>query len=118
MPTSPLLDQGIKLFNRGMYFEAHEVWEDLWRETDGPLRNFYQGLIHAAVGLYHLRQENATGARIQLGKSLARLGAYPGECEGIDNAGLMEELAGVRERLEAQGIRILRVNDKDGAKGC
>ena len=27
---------GIVLFNRGDYFEAHEVWEDLWMETAGP----------------------------------------------------------------------------------
>ena len=42
---------GIVLFNRGDYFEAHDVWELLWQETFGEDRPFYQGLIQAAVGL-------------------------------------------------------------------
>ena len=25
------------------FFEAHEVWEDLWHDTAGPDRRFYQG---------------------------------------------------------------------------
>ena len=38
---------GILHFNRGDYFEAHEVWEDLWHDKAGPDRRFYQGLIQA-----------------------------------------------------------------------
>src|SRR5262245_54282863 len=44
---------GIQLFNHRDFFEAHEVWEDLWQECAGPERRFYQGLIQAAVGLLH-----------------------------------------------------------------
>src|SRR5438552_2172913 len=43
-----LLVDGINFFNTGRYFQAHESWEDLWRETKGPLRLFYQGLVQAA----------------------------------------------------------------------
>ena len=25
-------ESGIELFNRGEYFDAHEVWEDLWMD--------------------------------------------------------------------------------------
>src|SRR5271165_2510542 len=44
---------GIVLFNRHDFFEAHEVWEDLWMDTALPEKRFYQGLIQAAVGLCH-----------------------------------------------------------------
>ena len=44
---------GIVLFNRGDFFEAHEVWESLWMETFTPEKKFYQGLIQAAVALCH-----------------------------------------------------------------
>ena len=54
---------GIVHFNRGDYFEAHEVWEDLWHDTAGPDRRFYQGLIQAAVAVYHAGNGNARGAR-------------------------------------------------------
>jgi len=54
---------GIVLFNRGDFFEAHEVWEDLWMETGGgPEKRFIQGLIQAAVGLCHFCNGNVRGA--------------------------------------------------------
>lgn len=53
---------GIVLFNRGDFFEAHEVWESLWMETPDPDRRFYQGLIQAAVALCHFGNGNLRGA--------------------------------------------------------
>ena len=53
---------GIVLFNRGDFFEAHEVWESLWMDTHGPERPFIQGLIQAAVGLCHFCNGNVRGA--------------------------------------------------------
>ena len=53
---------GILLFNRGDFFEAHEVWESLWMETHGPEKPFVQGLIQAAVGLCHFCNGNIRGA--------------------------------------------------------
>ncbi len=53
---------GVVLFNAGDYFEAHEVWEDLWAESHGTTRKFYQGLIQAAVGLCHFTNGNLGGA--------------------------------------------------------
>lgn len=54
---------GVLLFNSGDWFEAHEVWEDLWAEAGSGLeRRFYQGLIQAAVGLCHFGNGNLGGA--------------------------------------------------------
>jgi predicted metal-dependent hydrolase len=53
---------GIVYFNERDFFEAHEVWEDLWAEAAGPERRFYQGLIQAAVGLHHFSNGNLRGA--------------------------------------------------------
>jgi predicted metal-dependent hydrolase len=53
---------GIEFFNEGDYFEAHEVWEDLWSESHGDERRFVQGLIQAAVGLFHFGGGNLGGA--------------------------------------------------------
>ena len=86
------LEQGINFFNSGRYFEAHEVWEGMWREEQGPLRLFLQGLIQAAVGLHHLSRNNPVGAQSQLAKSLAKLSQYPAETERIDVVRLRREL--------------------------
>jgi len=53
---------GIVFFNEQAFFEAHEVWEDLWAESFGPERKFYQGLIQASVGLCHFGNGNLRGA--------------------------------------------------------
>jgi predicted metal-dependent hydrolase len=77
-----LLRQGIIFFDTGRYFEAHEVWEDLWRGTSpGSVRLLYQGLIQGAVGMHHLSRGNMRGARAQLTKALEKLqGAPVGTC--------------------------------------
>ncbi len=53
---------GVVLFNEQDYFGAHEVWEDLWADSYGDDRRFYQGLIQAAVGLCHFSNGNLNGA--------------------------------------------------------
>src|SRR5262249_37101593 len=53
---------GIVCFNERDFFEAHEVWEDIWMDCTGPERRFYQALIQAAVALYHFRNGNLRGA--------------------------------------------------------
>jgi uncharacterized protein len=53
---------GIVLFNRGDFFEAHEVWESLWMETFTEDKRFFQALIQAAVGLLHFCNGNVRGA--------------------------------------------------------
>ncbi len=53
---------GVLFFNERDFFEAHEVWEDLWSESHGDERRFYQGMIQAAVGLFHFEGGNLGGA--------------------------------------------------------
>jgi uncharacterized protein len=55
---------GAALFNDEKFFEAHDVWEDLWREMTGPDKNFVQGLIQAASALHQWRKGNLRGARL------------------------------------------------------
>lgn len=59
----PLYLAGIEHFNACDYYESHEVWEELWTDYRGPSRKFYQGLIQAAVALYHFGNGNLRGAR-------------------------------------------------------
>jgi hypothetical protein len=61
-PEDSLYLAGIEHFNRGEYFEAHEVWEDLWKDCPAADRRFYQALIQAAVAIYHAQRGNRTGA--------------------------------------------------------
>jgi predicted metal-dependent hydrolase len=71
------------------------LWEDLWRETEAPLKTCYQGLIQAAVGLYHLSNLNEVGAASQLQKSIRNLEAGGPAAPDLDVAGLVQQLHGI-----------------------
>ncbi|MFY9553222.1 MAG: DUF309 domain-containing protein, partial [Blastocatellia bacterium] len=60
---SPQYLEGIDDFNSGRYFDAHEVWEEVWLRSSGDTKLFYQMLIQAAVGLHHYERGNSRGAR-------------------------------------------------------
>jgi len=110
------LDNGINFFNSGHYFEAHEVWEDLWRATSGDLKLFYQGLIQTAVGLHHLSRKNMSGARAQLSKALPKLDEQSGHATGIDAADLQRVLRKVLDELDVASpgeVRIARLKSKN-----
>jgi len=55
--------RGIELFNEHDFFEAHEVWEDIWRMAYGLKHDFYQGMIQCAVALEHYHRSNPRGVR-------------------------------------------------------
>jgi uncharacterized protein len=75
---------GIDLFNRREFFEAHEVWEDVWQDTPGPERRFYQGLIQAAVAAYHAGNGNGRGARRLFHSGRKYMSAFPSHQLGLD----------------------------------
>src|SRR3954452_25350057 len=75
---------GIAHFNRGDFFEAHEVWEDLWRDTAGPDRRFFQGLIQAAVAVYHAGNGNARGDRRLFHSGRRYMSVYPQRHLGLN----------------------------------
>jgi predicted metal-dependent hydrolase len=55
--------EGIRLFNEEEFFECHDVLEELWAATDGPDKKMIQGLIQAAISLFHFGNENFGGAK-------------------------------------------------------
>jgi len=54
--------QGIEHFNAQLYYEAHDLWEELWNELSGDEHIFVKGLIQVSVGLYHATNENYKGS--------------------------------------------------------
>lgn len=75
--------RGIQLFNRAEFFAAHEVLEEVWRESHGPEKKFLQALIQVAVALHHHGRGNAAGARSLLARAARNLDGYPERFAGI-----------------------------------
>jgi len=75
--------EGIRLFNEEEFFECHDVLEELWAETDGPEKKFIQGVIQAAISLFHFGNENFGGAKKLYITARKLLDVHPAETMGI-----------------------------------
>jgi len=84
--------EGINYFNECEFFEAHEAWEDLWANMEGPSRKFYQGLIQVAVCLHHFGNGNIRGAKKLYNSSTNYLQPYGPVHANLDVQKLLTEL--------------------------
>ena len=75
---------GVELFNRGEYFDTHEVWEELWLDCPAAERRFYQSLIQAAVALYHWSNGNLAGATRLFHSGKRYMAPYSPAHRGLD----------------------------------
>lgn len=73
-----------ELFNKQEFFKAHEVLEDLWRETWGADRDFYQGLIQIAATFVHAQKGRWESSEKLLQRSVERFKGYPRVYQGVD----------------------------------
>lgn len=80
------------------YFECHEVLEELWLEEGRNL--LLQGLLQVAVGLYHYRNGNVSGAIKLFAAAVDKLAGYPADALGIDLNRLLADVREYREKLE------------------
>lgn len=68
-----------ELFNKGQFYEAHDVLEHLWlKDKHGPDGNFYKGLIQLAGAFVHLQKNRLRPAAALFKLALANLEKYPG----------------------------------------
>ena len=98
MPNSLLL-RGVEEFNHGHFFEAHEIWEELWNETVDDEKRFYQGLIQLAAGYHKLSLANYRGARKLLERGQQILITFPADYAGLDLSPLLATTKATLHRL-------------------
>jgi predicted metal-dependent hydrolase len=99
-PSSSQYIEGIRLFNAGEYWHAHEQWEACWlaaAQTDGL---FYKGIIQAAAALVHWQRGNPRGLRRNWEKARPKLVALPPQVHGLNLRAL---IAGMDQFVIAGG---------------
>lgn len=84
--------KGIEYFNDCEFFEAHDIWEELWADMQGPSRKFFQGLIQVAVCLHHFVNGNIRGAKKLHASSADYLRPYAPTHNGLDVEKLLAEM--------------------------
>jgi hypothetical protein len=102
-PLSERAVEGIALFNRREFFEAHEVLEQAWNEEAGPARELYRGLLQVAVAYLQIERRNYTGALKMFLRLRQWLDPLPEVCRGVAVAQLRAEALAARAALEALG---------------
>lgn len=89
---TPIIDdkfqRGLKHFNNREFFEAHELWEEIWLVEAEPEKTFLQGLIQIAAAFHHYCRGNLQGAESLLASGIVKLTRFPGHHRGLDIAGL------------------------------
>jgi uncharacterized protein len=98
MADAARIGEGLALVRDGRGFDAHELFEELWRAADPPERDLYQGLVHVAVATYQDGRGNEAGRTRQLEKALRRLARYAPAYADVDIDAL---LAWCRDSLAA-----------------
>jgi len=84
-PPWQALARGAELFNLGQYYEAHEVWEELWLTLEDDPRLFVQGLIQvAAAGHKAFAQNQPVGCVKLLTTALEKLEPMPPDFLGVE----------------------------------
>jgi len=82
-PIHPQAVEGLRFFNAGKYFEAHEALEEAWNEETGPVRDLYRGILQIAVVYLHVTRRNYNGAVKVYVRSQKWMKDWPDLCRGI-----------------------------------
>ena len=110
MNENDAFERGVAHFNAREFFEAHEVWEELWLRAPEPEKTFLQGIIQIAAAFHHHQRGNSSGAKSLLAAGLAKLERFPQSHRGIDVAALRAEAqAWVEALAEAKNTETERL---------
>ncbi len=88
------LAEGLRCYESGRFFDAHEHWESVWLKCEEPEKTFLQALIQITAAFHHLQRKNVRGAASLLRGALRRLDGFPAAYGGI-------EVEAVRESVRA-----------------
>jgi len=98
-----LAKEAIQQFNQGHYYRQHDLFEELWMKTEGPVRDLYRAALQVGIAYYQIERGNYRGALKMLQRSVQWLLILPEQCQGIDVQKLREDSFRVRAELERLG---------------
>jgi predicted metal-dependent hydrolase len=100
-------EAGVRCFDAGAFFEAHERFEEVWRspETAAEDRAFWKGVTQAAVAWCHVTRGNARGAVTLARRAVESLRGYPSPHLGVYTGALVAAMRSLADAVEARGCR-------------
>ena len=101
--ADPRLAEAVDRFNAGDWYGCHDGFEELWHETQGPMRPVLQGILQIAVAQLHLERGNTRGATVLMGEGLGRLAPCGEEALGLQLGPLRRAARQWLELLQSGG---------------
>jgi rubrerythrin len=102
-PFHPQAAEGLRLFNEGKFFEAHEALEIAWLEEKGKVRELYRGILQIAVVYLHATRHNYNGVIKVYERSQRWLKDWPDFCRGINIGQLQRDAKSVLDEINRLG---------------
>jgi len=91
-------------FNRQLFYEAHDVLEELWlADRHGPNGAYYKGLIQLAGAFVHLQKQRLRPAAALFKLAKANFDKYPAMHERLDVKGVVRLIDSWHDELDAAG---------------
>jgi predicted metal-dependent hydrolase len=99
-------EAGVRSFDAGDFFAAHERFEDVWRSpsTHAADRAFWKGVTQTAVALHHAQRGNAKGAATLARRALTNLARYPSPHQGVETRVLLDANRALADAIEAGSL--------------
>lgn len=113
-PLHPRAAQGLRLFNEGKYFEAHEALEEAWLDEKGKVRDLYRGILQVGVAYLHITRGNYDGAVKVYKRSQRWLKDWADACRGIHVEELRRDAENAIKEVERLGKE--RIGEFDAAR--
>lgn len=104
--------RGLELFNRGEYFEQHELLEHAWLGESRPIREMYQGILQVGVAFLQIERGNWAGAIKMFRRGLPRLRGLPDVCQGVQISAFRSAAQSIYEEIAALGPQRLAGFDR------
>jgi predicted metal-dependent hydrolase len=104
-------------FNQGLYFEAHDVLEEIWLPRRAEqIGLFYKGLIQLAGAFVHLQKGRLRPADALFELARANLERYRPIYDRLDVKGVLELIGNWRRKLEEGAFEVNPLNLHDRPK--
>jgi uncharacterized protein len=93
-------------FNRGQFYEAHDILEQLWlKDRHGANGAFYKGLIQLAGAFVHLQKDRLRPSAALFKLAGTNLGQYSGTHEHLSMTAVLALVEHWLARLELAGFQ-------------
>lgn len=95
--------RGVDLFNKGKHWEAHEVFEDLWRSHEGEVKTLAQGFVQLAAAFSYIEKKRCESILYLFDKSAEKLAATSRLLPQANILQLVTAAAAAKEEIERLG---------------